>query len=255
MAVRVTQAGLCIIIQLNPGYGLNIADYTDMEWPLDTTDSQLTQADSVVKDFMDALAIPYEYPFYACLYDYQRLLGSSLHPISKEGYLNSGWGLPGQISKDWESTDGPCASVVVRFRLNDIPFGTTITWTKGSDTAGDGNATPSAFFTVLPNGKISSIIIRNAFDVSKTQPDFRPILGWERILTDAVPHITDLFCTGEDLGNTLTLIKTEFLLFTDQNSIVFPAWSFVFERKFSPPSTYMDALRLSYDARTGEQVW
>ncbi len=239
----------------NAKYGYAYTDFTDTHWPLDTANAAFVQADATVKSFLDGLGLAYEYPFHAVLYDYQKTIGSSRLPISQEDYLASRYeGREEKLLARWAVTDGPPIIVIVRFTLDGIPFGTNISWTKGSNTAGNGNATPSAFFTVLANGKIGAVVIRNPFEVAKSQPDKQAILSWETVLNNAIDYIAEIYCTGNKLGDSLILTHAEFQLYTDANNIAFPAWSFFFERTFAD-SGQMHVLCLSYDAHTGAPIW
>lgn len=125
------------------GKGGSIAvDYTGAPCFAQEGNDSHQQASAVVKSFLDEIGLSgYEYPFYYCNEQFHTIAGTRWNEVTEEEYLTQGYN-----TAEWTRLGGAPVLVVVRFLLNDIPFGTSISWTEHSNTAGNGNPTPSAFF-------------------------------------------------------------------------------------------------------------
>ena len=151
-------------------------------------------------------------------------------------------------------TGGSPVLVVVRFQIGEIPFGTSISWTQFTDRSGNGNPTPSAFFLISENGEICAAHIRNPVKVIKRRESGEKILPWKTVFEMSRSKIENVFCGGDNRSDNLTLQHVELVMLTDDKSITFPAWNFVFEW-YSPENDRYLVLGLMYNAFTGEQVW
>lgn len=211
-----------------------------------------SRASDTVKAFLDEIGlVNYEYPFYFCHDAYLAHNTSPWHPITVEDYLSENGTYQRKL---WERTGGSPVLVVVRFQIGEIPFGTSISWTQFTDRSGNGNPTPSAFFLISENGEICAAHIRNPVKVIKRRESGEKILPWKTVFEMSRSKIENVFCGGDNRSDNLTLQHVELVMLTDDKSITFPAWNFVFEW-YSPENDRYLVLGLMYNAFTGEQVW
>lgn len=149
-----------------------------------------------------------------------------------------------------------------------IGLGTDVSWTKGTNRSGDGNPTPHAVLKITPEGKVASAVICFDYAVEKSAPDGRPILDWREILTKNAAYIAQAYGTDSSEGGVrypqnLTLVGADPLLYVNDQSVTFPAWTFIIQRDYGrfreeypelPEPGFYDVIRLIFDARTGENV-
>ena len=226
--------------KLNPDYELYFCEESgaygsiavDLYAPhtlMDETDEGQCRADATTKAFLDELGLVYEYPFYY------------VAPMEE----NAG--------------DVRLIEIVARLTIDGMPCNTTIGWTRDSNSMGDGDPTPGAFFIVTENGELATAIIRNPVKVIKTKEDQTMIKSWNAVLEDNKGLIMEQFGTREDAGATLTLKQVEFVLMVDAHQIAYPAWAYCFDcyvpadPNSSGPFSY--DLLLTYNAGTGQEVW
>ena len=188
---------------------------------LDISNPRLCAASDTVKSFMDELGIAYEYPFF------------QVKPL-EQGLIE----------------------VVVRLTIDGIPCHTSIGWTKDSDGGGNGDPTPSAFFIVSEDGKLTTAVIRNPVTMIEQCDDAAPVMDWQLSLTDDLPQVMRFF-GGENAS--LTLHAAELVMMVDARQRAYPAWAYFFTRAVQSDefnaTPYSYDMALVYDARTGECVW
>lgn len=226
------------------------ADYGGAPRPARTEEEK--RAQKTVNDFLEAIGLDgYEYPFYACTDMYHSSVGSVWHPLTEEEYLQSGYmGSPEEIRKQWARTGGPPILVAVRFRAAGLPFGTMTSWTENTNAAGNGNATPSAFFSVAWDGKICGISIRNPGKIMVERENDTPLLSWQEVLRMNRPMLLQRYTSGENEGSFLTLRHAEAVMLTDERNVTFPAWYFVFEELIGDAYRRQHCPQMSLPART-----
>jgi len=263
-------------------HGASIVEFDDYAAPAGE-DAQHLRAQAAVKGFLDALGISgYEYPFYACRYDYL-LWGSAFHPFaSQEDWIRSeSFNVPeslpqygiwdyrvhldksvrGNLEK-YDILGRPPTEVAVRFLLDDVPLHTTNSWSPGqSGITGDGNAVPFARFVVTKEGVICFAYIQFWFQEQKAQPDPRPILPWQDILTQALTIPWEEYHQKQTSGDRqLWLRAVEPMKSVDENGLTFPIWRIMLEeedlaarRDFPghPDSFYYEDFSFTFDAFTG----
>ena len=210
-------------------YGSIAYDLSSPRTPLDETDEGQCRANAAARAFLDELGISYEYPFY---------------------YV-----APLEVKKG----DVRLIEIMARLTVDGMPCNTTIGWTRGSDVSGNGDPTPGAFLIVTENGELTTAVIRNPVNIVKTDEDQTTIRSWESVLEDNKGLIMEHFCTGNDAGSTLTLKQVEFAMMVDAHQNVYPAWAYCFHH-YVPADPHCEgpvsyALLLTYDARTGREVW
>ena len=210
-------------------YGPLWCSESALHTPLDETDESLRMADMTARAFLDELGLPYEYPFYV------------VAPMGKEG------------------RDAELIRIAARLTLDGMPCNTTIGWTHYSNGGGNGDATPGAFLTMTRDGKLGTVSIRNPVNVVKTEEDQTTIRSWDSVLEENAGLIMEHYCTGNNAGATLTLKQAEFVMMVDAHQNVYPAWAYCFHH-YIPANPHCDGpvsgyLLLTYDARTGREVW
>ena len=221
------------------------APSTQMEEP------RYQMASEVVKDFLDEVGITeYEYPFFYCDEKYRTLCGTVWEPLSEDEFLYCGIVSSDTQAAEWERTDGPLIQVVVRFTLEKIPMGASVSWTQHSSRAGNGNPTPVAVFLVTATGQITEIQVRNLFSVVRKQTGNEDVLSWEQVFNMNKEQLVSRYCRGVQEGNTLTLRYVEFIYLTNEKNVTYPAWHFVFETHMGDAYWQKYCSRLSEDART-----
>ena len=196
---------------------------------LDITDDGQLNADETARSFLDEMGIPYEYPFY------------TVAPLEKK------------------AGDTRLIKIVARLMIDGIPCNTTIGWTRDSDSSGNGDPTPGVFLIVTEDGKLTAAVIRNPVNVHKRREDQTPIMNWDTVLEKNKETIINFFGTGDFLGSNMILKQIEFVMMVDAHQIAYPAWAYFFHlnnpgynKKFEP---YSNDMVLTYDARTGGEVW
>lgn len=152
--------------------------------------------------------------------------------------------------------------VVVRFLLHDVPIHTVNSWSPGqSGITSDGNPVPFARFVVTKEGKICFVFIRFWFEEQKFQPDTRPHLPWQDILTGALTIPWEEYHQPQQDAR-LWLRAVEPLLSVDEKGLTFPVWRLMLEqenlkdrRDFpdQPESFYYWEYSFTFDANTGVQ--
>lgn len=227
--------------QRNPDFALIYSDQSghvgticcDYIGPPSANENQsetLRRASETVRSFLESIGlVHYEYPFYFCDYEYKTLVGSAWHSITEEEYLDSGYTSKEAEQQKWDRLGGPMIYVVVRFLANEYPLGTSISWTDNTNSAGNGNPTPSAVFGVTHDGKIAAVTIRNPVEVVSQRDSSEPLLSWESILSMNAPLIADQRKKNDLAENNLILRYAELIMMTNDNNIAFPAWHLVFE--------------------------
>ncbi|QUA52769.1 hypothetical protein [Aristaeella lactis] len=210
-------------------YGSIAVDLYAPHTLMDETDEGQCKANATTKAFLDELGLDYEYPFY-----YVAPMGKNAGGVR-------------------------LIEIVARLTIDGMPCNTTIGWTRDSDSMGDGDPTPGAFFVVTESGELTTAIIRNPVNVIKTKENQTMIKSWNAVLEDNKGLIMEQFGTKEDAGATLTLKQIEFVMMVDAHQIAYPAWAYCFDcyvpadPNSSGPFSY--DLLLTYDARTGHEVW
>lgn len=211
-----------------------------------------SRASETVRAFMDEIGLTdYEYPFYFCNDAYLAYNTSPWHPITEEDYLaeNSGYQM-----KIRERTGGSPILVVVRFRIGEMCFATSSSWTQYSDHSGNGNPTPSGFFLISENGQICEAYIRNPVKIIQERENEAKILPWEKVYKMSQSEIESVFCKGRNCSDKLKLQNVELVMLTNEKNISFPAWNFLFECYTQENNRYF-MFGLMYNAFTGEKVW
>lgn len=210
-------------------YGSIAVDLYAPHTLMDETDEGQCKANATTKAFLDELGLDYEYPFY-----YVAPMGKNAGGVR-------------------------LIEIVARLTIDGMPCNTTIGWTRDSDSMGDGDPTPGAFFVVTESGELTTAIIRNPVNVIKTKENQTKMKSWNAVLEDNKGLIMEQFGTKEDAGATLTLKQIEFVMMVDAHQIAYPAWAYCFDcyvpadPNSSGPFSY--DLLLTYDARTGHEVW
>jgi len=223
----------CVLSDKSVPTELIFADYGGLPSAVESEAQQ--KADETARAVLSQLGIENdEYPFYYCDFLYK---GAGYVFQNETDYLKSG--ISSVVEEEWQRTGGPALLVVVRLKLNEIPFGTSISWTEHSNSAGDGNPTPGIVIGVTQEGFLTGMIIRNLFTVTKTKTSMEPLLGWEEVLNANLDVIAELHCTGEQTGTSLTLLRAQMVYLTDSNNIAFPAWELIFEEEV--PDSYLKA--------------
>ena len=231
-----------------------------------TEEAAYQRASEVVKAFLDDIGLQdYEYPFYYCDDAFRTVVGTAWNPLSEEEYLESGWCSPDDTREEWERTNGPAIMVVVRFVVDGLPFGTSVSWTEHTLSAGNGNPTPTAVFHVTQDGKICGISIRNPVRIAAQRDNPATLLSWDEVLEMNRAMLLERYTQGENAGNTLTLRHAELVMLTDDKNMAYPAWHFVFEetlgeayrKKYCPQLSdraSVSTLGLYFHAYTGKEV-
>ena len=224
------------------------------------------RASNIVKAFLDDIGLQdYEYPFYYCDDAFRTMVGTAWNPLSEEEYLESGWCSPDDARKEWERTNGPAIMVVVRFVVDSLPFGTSVSWTEHTLSAGNGNPTPTAIFHVTREGEICGISIRNPVRIAAQRDNPTELLSWDEVFEMNRSMLLERYTQGENEGNTLTLRHAELVMLTDDKNMTYPAWHFVFEetlgetyrKKYCPQLSdraSVSTLGLYFHAYTGKEV-
>lgn len=224
-------------------------DYSGPSSSSKMEDAAYQRASQVVKAFLDDIGLrDYEYPFYYCDDAFCASVGTVWDPLSEEEYLESGYCMPDDTREKWERTNGPAIMVVVRFVVDGLPFGTSISWTRHSSSAGNGNPTPTAVFHVTREGEISGIAIRNPVRLAAQKDNPATLLAWDEVFDMNRAMLLDRYTQGEHAGNTLTLRYAELVMLTDDENIAYPAWHLVFEE------TIDDAYRRKYCSQLSDRV-
>ena len=210
-------------------YGSIADDLSSPRTPLNETDEGQCRANATARAFLDELGIPYEYPFY--------------YVAPLEG----------------KTGDVRLIEIMARLTIDGMPCNTTIGWTRGSNGSGNGDPTPGAFLIVTENGELTTAIIRNPVNIVKIEEDQTTIRSWESVLEENKGLILEQYGTGDDAGAVLTLKQVEFAMMVDAHQNVYPAWAYCFHH-YVPANPHCDGpvsgyLLLTYDARTGREVW
>lgn len=224
------------------------------------------RASRVVQAFLDDIGLQdYEYPFYYCDDAFRTMVGTVWNPLSEEEFLESGLGLPDDIRQDWQRTKGPAIMVVVRFVVEGLPFGASVSWTGHTFSAGNGNPTPTAIFHVTQDGEICGISIRNPVRLTAQRDNPTELLLWDEVFEMNSAMLLERYTQGENEGNTLTLRHAELVMLTDDKNTAFPAWHLVFEETLGKAYRKKYCLQLSeracistlglyFHAYTGKEV-
>lgn len=214
-------------------------------------ESRYQMASETVKAFLNEVGLTeYEYPFFYCDERFRTLCGTVWEPLSETEFLHSGIVSSDTQANEWDRTDGPLIQVVVRFTLDEIPLGASVSWTAHSSRAGNGNPTPVAVFLVTPTGQIAEIQVRNPFTIIREQIGNEDVLGWEQVLNMNMDQLISRYCSGVQEGNSLTLRFVEFIYLTNDKNVTYPAWHFVFETHMGDAYWQNYCSGLSADART-----
>lgn len=248
--------------------GTICCDYSGPPSPAECHSEILDLASETVRSFLESIGLAnYEYPFFYCDYEYKTFVGSTWHSVTEVEYLDCGYTSKENQLQIWDRLGGPMVYVVVRFKVNEYPLATSISWTDNTNRAGNGNPTPSAVFGVTQDGKIAAITIRNPFEVVDMRDSSEPLLSWQDVLIMNAPLIADQMKKNDAADNSLTLRHVELIMMTNDNNITFPAWHFVFEEWVCDDyaQRYMDDSRMNgnlryftvgkyFDAVTGKAV-
>lgn len=228
--------------------------------PLETEGAAeaLSAAEDTVRKIMDALNVPYEYPFY-CIADAFATLDTQSKPLGlKNGRDVAEYLLSGQVrggdelyryySDVFKAFDDDYVFVFVRLQEDGIPFayGSVRSRDAQENDMPAGNGT-FVQFQLTSSGQVTYAEAANLQTVAGEAAETRPILSWEECLGQLCAASQG---TLKDL-RAAKLTRAELCYAIDSSHAAYPVWEFTIEIDYGknefpyevyPHPFYVDAI-------------
>ena len=226
---------------------------------------ELLRAEATVRQILDSMRVPYEYPFYTVSKGYQTL-NTKLYPANIESLddvknrllagqklMPDGKLTEGQYCYDlinsYQGFDDEYIYVFVRLQKEGIPFAcggiVSPSYQEDNPVYDEGVYLE---FQLTSDGQITFARASNIQDIVQEAEENRAVLSWSECLTALCSNASDQTLGGIE---SAMLVRAELCYAINQRHVTYPVWQFVIEIHYEgaefpyaayPCTFYVDAI-------------